>query len=305
MRAMSVKSKSGKLSGFSERTSDIILVVICTVVLFLVAYPLYYVLIASVSDPYDVYAGKTFLRPSQFTLEGYQAVFAEPQILTGLFNSFKYTIIGTVFSVVVLYLTAYPLSVKGLPGRKFLSIFFIITMYFGGGMVPTYLIVKHTGLINNMWALFLPGGVAVGNMIIVRNFFENSIPKEMTEAAQIDGASKWKTFIQIVVPLSRSIMAVMVVFSMVAYWNDWFTSLIYLPSPERAPLPLVLRNILIKSSASASQASTISGGFAELNKMTEMIKFSSIIIAALPMLVIYPFVQKYFEKGFMAGAVKG
>lgn len=225
--------------------------------------------------------------------------------MTGLFNSFKYTIIGTVFSVVVLYLTAYPLSIKGLPGRKFLSIFFIITMYFGGGMVPTYLIVKHTGLINNMWALFLPGGVAVGNMIIVRNFFENSIPKEMTEAAQIDGASKWKIFIQIVVPLSRSIMAVMVVFSMVAYWNDWFTSLIYLPSPERAPLPLVLRNILIKSSASASQASTISGGFAELNKMTEMIKFSSIIIAALPMLIIYPFVQKYFEKGFMAGAVKG
>lgn len=274
-------------------------------VLFLVAYPLYYVLIASVSDPYDVFAGKTFLLPNQFTLDGYKAVFAEPQIVTGLFNSFKYTIIGTVFSVVVLYLTAYPLSIKGLPGRKFLSIFFIITMYFGGGMVPTYLIVKHTGLINNMWALFLPGGVAVGNMIIVRNFFENSIPKEMTEAAQIDGASKWKIFIQIVVPLSRSIMAVMVVFSMVAYWNDWFTSLIYLPSPERAPLPLVLRNILIKSSASASQASTISGGFAELNKMTEMIKFSSIIIAALPMLVIYPFVQKYFEKGFMAGAVKG
>lgn len=305
MKAMSANTKSGKLSGFSERTSDIILIAICAVVLFLVAYPLYYVLVASVSDPYDVYAGKTFLLPSQFTLDGYRSVFAEPQILTGLLNSFKYTIIGTVFSVVVLYLTAYPLSIKDLPGRKFLSIFFIITMYFGGGMVPTYLIVKHTGLINNMWALFLPGGVAVGNMIIVRNFFENSIPKEMTEAAQIDGVSKWTTFIQIVVPLSRSIMAVMVVFSMVAYWNDWFTSLIYLPSPEKAPLPLVLRNILIKSSASASQASTISGGFAELNKMTEMIKFSSIIIAAVPMLVVYPFVQKYFEKGFMAGAVKG
>ena len=302
---MRADRKTGKLSGLSERTSDIILVVVCAVVLFIVAYPLYYVLVASVSDPYDVYAGKTFLLPSQFTMDGYKAVFAEPQILTGLLNSFKYTIIGTVFSVVVLYLTAYPLSVKDLPGRKFLSIFFIITMYFGGGMVPTYLIVKNTGLINNMWALFLPGGVAVGNMIIVRNFFENSIPKEMTEAAQIDGASKWTTFIQIVVPLSRSIMAVMVVFSMVAYWNDWFTALIYLPSPSKAPLPLVLRNILIKSSASASQASTISGGFAELNKMTEMIKFSSIIIAAVPMLVVYPFVQKYFEKGFMAGAVKG
>lgn len=302
---MKANAKSGKLTGLSEKSSDIVLVVICAIILFLVAYPLYYVLVASVSNPYDVYAGKTFLVPSQFTLDGYKAVFSDPSILTGLLNSFKYTIIGTVFSVVVLYLAAYPLSIKNLPGRKFISIFFIITMYFGGGMVPTYLVVKETGLINNMWALFLPGGVAVGNMIIVRNFFENSIPKAMTEAAEIDGASKWTTFIRIVVPLSRSIMAVMVVFSMVAYWNDWFTSMIYLPSPSKAPLPLVLRNILIKSSASASQASTISGGFAELNKMTEMIKFSSIIIAATPMLIIYPFVQKYFEKGFMAGAVKG
>lgn len=302
---MKEKKSSGKVTGLSERTSDIILVVLCSIILFIVAYPLYYVLIASVSNPYDVYAGKTFLLPSGFTLEGYRSVFADPAILTGLFNSVKYTVIGTVFSVVVLYLAAYPLSVKDLPGRKWISIFFIITMYFGGGMVPTYLVVKETGLINNMWALFLPGGVAVGNLIIVRNFFENSIPKEMIEAADIDGASKWATFIKIVVPLSRSIMAVMVVFSMVAYWNDWFTSMIYLPSPNKAPLPLVLRNILIKSSASASQASTISGGFAELNKMTEMIKFSSIIIAALPMLIIYPFVQKYFEKGFMAGAVKG
>ncbi len=302
---MKANTISRKPTGLSEKSSDIVLVIFCVLILVIVAYPLYYVLVASVSDPYDVFAGKTFLLPSQFTLDGYKAVFADDNILTGLFNSVKYTVIGTVFSVVMLYLTAYPLSVKDLPGRKFFSIFFIITMYFGGGMVPTYLIVKETGLINSMWALFLPGGVAVGNMIIMRNFFENSIPKEMIEAADIDGASKWTTFIKIVVPLSRSIMAVMVVFSMVAYWNDWFTSMIYLPSPDKAPLPLVLRNILIKSSASASQASMISGGFAELNKMTEMIKFSSIIIAALPMLVIYPFVQKYFEKGFMAGAVKG
>ncbi len=301
---MIASKKEGKLTGLSERSSDVILIVICAIILLIVAYPLYYVLIASLSNPYDVYAGKTFLLPSGFTFDGYKAIFADDSMLTGLINSFKYTIIGTVFSVVMLYMTAYPLSVKDLPGRKFLSIFFIITMYFGGGMVPTYLIVKQTGLINNMWSLFLPGGVAVGNMIIVRNFFENSIPKEMIEAAEIDGASKWTTFIKIVVPLSRSIMAVMVVFSMVAYWNDWFTAMIYLPSPAKAPLPLVLRNILIKSSASAAQASTISGGFAELNKMTEMIKFSSIIVAALPMLVIYPFVQKYFEKGFMAG-VKG
>ena len=178
-------------------------------------------------------------------------------------------------------------------------------MYFGGGLMPTYLVVRDTGLIDTMWAMFLPGGVAVGNMIIVRNFFEHSIPKEMIEAAEIDGCSKWTTFIKIVVPLSKSIMAVMVVFSMVAYWNDWFTALIYLPGKENAPLPLVLRNILIKSSASASQAGMISGGYAELSKLTEMIKFSSVIVAALPMLIIYPFVQKYFEKGVTLGAVKG
>lgn len=302
---MRIKTKSRKLTGFSERTSDVILVAICIIILLIVAYPLYYVLIASVSNPYDVYAGKTFLFPSQFTLDGYKAVFADNSIVTGYLNSIKYTVIGTIFSVVMVYMTAYPLSIKNLPGRKFLSIFFIITMYFGGGLIPTYLIVKDTGLMNSMWALFIPGGVAVGNMIIVRNFFENSIPKEMIEAAEIDGASKWTTFARIVVPLSRSIMAVMVVFSMVAYWNDWFTALIYLPGQEKAPLPLVLRNILIRSSASASQASTISGGYAELNKLTELIKFSSIIVAAAPMLVIYPFVQKYFEKGFMAGAVKG
>ena len=302
---MSANVNTNKTTGLSEKASDIILVVICAIVLFLVAYPLYYVLIASVSDPYDVYAGKTFLLPSQFTLNGYQAVFADSSIVLGYWNSIKYTVVGTIFSVTVLYLTAYPLSVKELPGRKGLSIFFIITMYFSGGLVPTYLVVKQTGLINNMWALFLPGGVAVANMIIVRNFFENSIPKEMIEAANIDGASKWLTFIKIVVPLSRSMMAVMVVFSMVAYWNDWFTAMIYLPGTQYAPLPLVLRNILIKSSASASQASTISGGYAELNKLTEMIKFSSIIVAAVPMLIVYPFVQKYFEKGFMAGAVKG
>lgn len=302
---MERKKQAGKLRGLSDKTSDVILVLICLVIVLLVAYPLYYVLVASVSNPYEVYAGKTFLLPSEFTLDGYKAVFADKSIVTGYLNSIKYTIVGTVFSVAMVYLTAYPLSIKDLPGRKFLSIFFIITMYFGGGLIPTYLIVKQTGLMDSMWALILPGGVAVSNMIIVRNFFENSIPKEMIESAEIDGASKWTTFLKIVVPLSRSIMAVMVVFSMVAYWNDWFTALIYLPGQEKAPLPLVLRNILIKSSASASQTSTISGGYAELNKLTEMIKFSSIIVAAAPMLVIYPFVQKYFEQGFMAGAVKG
>ena len=296
--------RKNKLTGLSDKMSDVILVTMCTLIMLIVAYPLYYVLIASISDPYDVYAGKTFLLPSQFTLQGYQSVFADQRIFSGYMNSIKYTVVGTLFSTVMVYITAYPLSVKTLPGRKWISLFFLITMYFGGGLVPTYLVVKNTGLLNNMWALFLPGGVAMGNVIIVRNFFENSIPRELMEAAEIDGASHFTIFMQIIIPLSKSIMAVMVVFAMVAYWNDWFTALIYLKA-DQAPLPLILRNILIRSEVSAAQSSTISGGYAELNKITEMIKFSSIIVAAAPMLIIYPFVQKYFEQGFMAGAVKG
>lgn len=296
--------RKNKLTGLSDKMSDIVLVVMCTIIMLIVAYPLYYVLIASISDPYDVYAGKTFLLPSQFTLRGYESVFADQRIFSGYMNSIKYTIIGTIFSTVMVYITAYPLAVKSLPGRKWISLFFLVTMYFGGGLVPTYLVVKNTGLLNNIWALFLPGGVAMGNVIIVRNFFENSIPHELMEAAEIDGADHFTIFLRIIIPLSRSIMAVMVVFSMVAYWNDWFTALIYLKA-DQAPLPLILRNILIRSEVSATQSSTISGGYAELNKITEMIKFSSIIVAAAPMLIIYPFVQKYFEQGFMAGAVKG
>ena len=175
-------SRQKKPSGLSDKVSDIVLVVICAAVMLIVAYPLYYVLVASFSDPYDVYAGKTFLLPSQFTLKGYQAVFADSALFSGFINSIKYTVIGTIYSVVMIYLVAYPLSVKDLPGRKYISLFFVITMYFGGGLVPTYLIVKQTGLLGSMWALFLPGVVAVGNVIIVRNFFENNIPRELLEA---------------------------------------------------------------------------------------------------------------------------
>lgn len=295
-----MKSKTG--TGLSDRASDIILVIMCAVIMLIIAYPLYYVIVASVSDPYDVYAGKTFLLPSQFTLEGYSAVFANSDLFNGFFNSVKYTIIGTLYSVVTVYITAYPLSQKDLPGRKWISIFFVVTMYFGGGLIPTYLVVRDTGLLNNMWALFLPGGVGMGNVIIVRNFFENNVPKELTEAAEIDGASKMTVFLRVVVPLSRSIMAVVVVFSMVAFWNDWFTALIYLQK-DQYPFPLVLRGILITTEAMSNMTSDM--GYAEANRLTELVKFASMIVAAAPMLAIYPFVQKYFEQGFMTGAVKG
>ena len=286
----------------SDKTSDIVLVVLTALIMLIIAYPLYYVIVASVSDPYDVYAGKTFLLPSQFTLEGYKMVFKNSSLFSGFLHSILYTVVGTVFSVAMVYLTAYPLSRKNLPGRKWISIFFIITMYFGGGLIPTYLVVRDTGLLNTMWALFLPGGVAMGNVIIVRNFFENNIPKELYEAAEIDGANNFTTFWRIVIPLSRSIMAVIVVFSMVAYWNDWFTALIYLQK-DQYPFPLVLRGILITSEAMTQMTGGMS--YAESNRISELVKFASMIVAAAPMLILYPFVQKYFEQGFMSGAVKG
>ena len=295
-------NKKQQLTGMSDKTSDIVLVVATALIMLIIAYPLYYVVIASISDPYDVYAGKTFLLPSKFTMEGYAAVFSNSNLLNGFLNSVKYTIIGTLYSVVTVYITAYPLSKKDLPGRKWISIFFIITMYFGGGLIPTYLVVRDTGLLNNMWALFLPGGVGMGNVIIVRNFFENNIPKDMIEAAEIDGADNMTIFLRVVVPLSRSIMAVIVVFSMVAFWNDWFTALIYLQK-DQYPFPLVLRGILITTEAMTSMTGGLS--YAESNRISELVKFASMIVAAAPMLIIYPFVQKYFEQGFMTGAVKG
>lgn len=297
-----MKKKQNVNTGMSDKTSDIILVVATALIMAVIAYPLYYVIIASISDPYDVYAGKTFLLPSQVTFEGYKAVFSNSNLLNGFINSVKYTVVGTLYSVVTVYITAYPLSKKNLPGRKWISIFFIITMYFGGGLIPTYLVVRDTGLLNNMWALFLPGGVGMGNVIIVRNFFENNIPKDMFEAAEIDGADDFTVFTRVVVPLSRSIMAVIVVFSMVAFWNDWFTSLIYLQKAQY-PFPLVLRGILITTEAMTSMTGGMS--YAESNRIAELVKFASMIVAAAPMLIIYPFVQKYFEQGFMAGAVKG
>ena len=286
----------------SDKASDVVLVILTLLIMLIIAYPLYYVVIASVSDPYDVYAGKTFLLPSQFTLEGYQMVFKNSSLFNGFLHSILYTVIGTIFSVSMVYLTAYPLSKKSLPGRKWIAIFFIITMYFGGGLIPTYLVVRDTGLLNTMWALFLPGGVAMGNVIIVRNFFENNIPKELYEAAEIDGANDFTTFWRIVIPLSRSIMAVIVVFSMVAYWNDWFTALIYLQK-DQYPFPLVLRGILITTEAMTQMTGGMS--YAESNRISELVKFASMIVAAAPMLILYPFVQKYFEQGFMTGAVKG
>ena len=289
----------------SDRMFDIFNYTFLAILLVIVAYPLYYVLIASISDPYEVYAGKTFLLPSKVTFEGYARVFKEKSIATGYINSIYYTVLGTVVSVALIITTGYCVSKKTLPFRKSIMMFYVFTMYFNGGLIPTYLVVAKMGLLNSVWSLILPGGVAVFNVIVCRTFFESSIPEELYEAASIDGSSNLRTFFRIALPLSKPILAVMVIFTMVAYWNDWFTALIYMSEKSKYPLQLALRQILIQSQATATMMGNMDGGYAEANKITELIKFSSIVVGAVPMLVAYPFVQKYFEKGFMAGAVKG
>lgn len=270
---MKIKKKS------SEKTFDIINGAFLLILVILVAYPLYYVLIASISDPYEVYAGKTFLLPSKITFEGYKRVFKENSIAGGYLNSIYYTVLGTVVSVALVLTTGYCMSKKTLPFRRAIMIFYVITMYVGG--------------------------VSVYNVIVTRTFFETSIPQELYEAASIDGSGNIRTFVKIALPLAKPIIAVMVIFTMVAYWNDWFTALIYMQEKSRYPLQLVLRQILIQSQAMASMMGNMDGGYAEANKLTELIKFASIVVGSVPMLIAYPFVQKYFEKGFMAGAVKG
>jgi putative aldouronate transport system permease protein len=302
---MTKNKKIKATNGVSDKIIQRIMVIFIVLIVICVLYPLYYVLIASVSDPYDVYAGKTFFTPSGFTLEGYQKIFRQDSIMNGYINSIIYTVVGTLFSTFLVISTGYSLSKKDLPGRKIIMIFYIITMYFTGGLIPTYLVVAKTGLLNSMWALILPGGVSVFNVIVTRTYFETSIPQEMYEAATIDGCGHFKTFIKVVVPLSKPIIAVMTIFAMVAYWNDWFTALIYMNDKSKYPLQLVLREILIQSQASAQSMSGMDGGYAEANRITELIKYSSMVVGAVPMLIAYPFVQKYFKTGLMVGAVKG
>ena len=289
----------------SERSFDIVNTTLLVLLALIAAYPLYYVLVASFSDPYEVYAGHTFLYPVKITFEGYRRVFREQAIARGYVNSVYYTVLGTIVSVALIISTGYGVSKKDLPYRRIIMIFYVITMYFNGGLIPTYLVVSRTGLLNSVWALILPGGVAVFNVIVTRTYFETSIPNEIYEAGEIDGASQLTMFFRIAIPLSKPILAVMVIFTMVGYWNDWFTALIYFNDKSMFPLQLALRQVLIQSQASAAMMGNMDGGYAEANKITELIKFASIVAGAVPMLVAYPFVQKYFEKGFMAGAVKG
>ncbi|WP_207671246.1 carbohydrate ABC transporter permease [Paenibacillus cymbidii] len=275
-------------------------ILLCAIVI----YPLYFIVIASFSDPYEVNTGQMWLFPQDISFEGYKRIFQNDTLWLGYQNSLLYMAIGTCINVVLTITGAYPLSRKDFYGRGFFMAIIVFTMFFGGGLVPTYLLVKDFGMVNTLWALIIPNAIAVWNLIVARTFFIQSIPEEVREAAFIDGCSNIRFFMTIVLPLSKAIIAVMVLFYAVSHWNSFFSALIYLRDEHKYPLQLVLRHILIQNEV---QESFDMGDLdsSVMLQLAEQIKYGAIILASIPVLILYPFLQKYFVKGIMIGSLKG
>ena len=295
----------------SDRVFDICNSVLMLLIMFFMLYPLYFTVIASFSDPYEVSQGSITFLIKGFTTDAYKNVFKNSTIWTGYRNTLLYTLFGTLFNLFLTIPTAYVLSKKNLPGRNFFSWFFLFTMYFSGGMIPTYLTVRDLGLLNKPVTLVILGGMSIFNMIVSRVYFETSIPETIYEAARIDGCSEMRMFFRIALPLSAPIIAVMALFYGVAHWNDYFTALLYITKTDLYPLQIVLRNILIMNQNALSAIDIGSAtddavaAAIKLANMAEAMKYALIFIASAPLLIAYPFVQKYFVKGIMIGSLKG
>lgn len=274
-------------------------------------YPVIYVISCSFSNPDAVNAGKVLLYPINFTLEGYKRVFAYGDIWLGYLNTIFYTLVGTSINLLVTLPCAYALSRKDVPGSKIIMVFFMITMYIGGGLIPEYLNVKSFGLLNTRTVLVLLGALSVYNMIVAKTFFSGSIPYEITEAAKIDGCDEFSIFARIVMPLSKAIVGVMILYYGIGHWNSYFSAMIYLEDRNKFPLQIFLREILLQSKI--MEESMAEGGMAmeeivrmeEVARSADLIKYCVIIVSTLPMMIIYPRLQKYFDKGVMIGSVKG
>lgn len=277
---------------------------ILILVTLVVLLPLLFVVSASFSEPSAVSNGRVWLLPVQPTLKGYQAVFKNPKILTGFGNSFFYMITATSVNLIMTMLCAYPLSRKEFTAANKLSAIFVFTMYFSGGLIPTYLVVSNLHLIDTRWALILPVAMSPWNMIICRTYIKNSIPDELYEAAGIDGCTPWKYLLRVVVPLSKPILAVMTLYYGVSHWNAYFNAMIYLKSQSKFPLQIFLREILIESKMDTSMIAD-AAALEAMRGLSELLKYSVIVVASVPVLCIYPLVQKHFVKGVMVGAVKG
>lgn len=293
----------------SDRIFNVVIFVLLLFFVIIVLYPLYFILLASVSDPNIVNSGGFLFYPKGFQLKGLQMVFEDSRIWSGYLNTIYYTIGGTLLGTFTAVMAGYALSRADMPGRNIIMGLFVFTMYFGGGLIPLFLVVRQLNLVNTGLIVILLGSFSVYNMIICRSYFHSSLPKELQEAASVDGCSIQKFFFSIVVPISKPIIAVIALYCAVAQWNGFFNAMIYLNEQSKYPLQLVLRQILLSFSAMAGQNSDLLVGdpsqMDEMRKMSEIIKYGAIVISSVPMLIIYPFIQKYFVKGVMIGAIKG
>ncbi len=277
---------------------------ILTLILLTVLYPLYFVVIASFSEPTAVARGETLLWFSEFGLDGYQALLENRQIWRGYANSFVYLFLGTTLNIVVTIPAAYALSRKDLVGRGAIMGIFVFTMFFNGGLIPTYLLVQSLGMVNTIWPVVILQCVNVFYLIIARTFFESTIPSELWDSARVDGCTNTRFFVQIVLPVSKAIVAVMTLYYGVFHWNQFFIPFIYLRDTELYPLQVVLRQILILHQALAEMSEGIASA-AERQRIAETVKYGAIIVASAPMLILYPFVQRFFVKGVLIGSIKG
>lgn len=297
-----MKRQTSIRSTRSDRIFDAVDTILLTAVLLIIAYPLYFVIIASFSDPSLVSAGKVTWRPEGFTLAGYKRILSFSQIWLGYRNTIFYVILGTVISLVLTVTLAYPLSRKDFKLRTPLMMMVTFTMFFSGGMIPTYLCINKMHMLNTIWAVVLPGAIAASHVIIVRTFFQ-SIPRELTEAAAIDGCTNFKAFINIVLPLSKAVTAVIALYVASGLWNTYFGPMIYLTDRRLYPLQLFLRQILLQNDMQGADISAAS--VQEEQYIAQLIRYGVIIVSTVPMMLLYPFIQKYFVKGVMIGSIKG
>jgi putative aldouronate transport system permease protein len=287
--------------GVGDRTMLGVFALILMFFFVAIMYPLIYAAISSFTKgilPLN-------LVPKLFTLEGYKACFNYPLLWSGFKNSCLYTCLGTIIALVVTICCAYPLSIKNLPGSGFMLFICMFTMYFDGGLIPTFLWIKKTGLYNTMWAVILPSALSIFNMLVMRTYFSNSIPFDLKEAADLDGASEITYLLRIVIPLSGPVIAVIALYYASALWNSYFNAMMYLLDLKKMPLANILRNLLITSQNAGSSAATDSMTAAAMEERQDVMKYCVMVIATVPMMVIYPFIQKFFVKGVMIGAVKG
>lgn len=297
---MALKSMDGK-----ELLFRMALFVVCALIFLVIAYPLYFIVIASFSDSTLVATGKVLLFPKGLSLFGYKEIFQDSRIWTGYRNTVFYTLFGTLVNMVFTMPAAYVLSRREFKARRVIMFLFVVTMFFNGGLIPTYLLMKDLHITNTIWVFIVPFCVNVFYLIIARTFFESSLPPELYEAAMMDGCSHFKYFVKVALPLSKAMISVIALYYLVGHWNDFFTALVYIRDNNLQPLQIVLRDILLSNQAFQNGAGTggAAGGYAQ--RYADQIKYGVIIVSSLPILVLYPFLQKYFEKGVMIGSVKG